>query len=388
MKRTATSLAGAPPALSLRPPLSSICRPPASTATTLATRVKSLGLVLALPIALFGAPSCVGQPDDITLQGSGATFPAPLYKRWFLDYYRQNPQVRVNYSAIGSGAGIRQFTSGLVSFGASDAGMSKEEIAKLPDSYGGVLLLPMTAGLVALAYNVPTVAQPIRLSRSAYVKIFLREISNWKDEEIAKTNPGVKLPDQKITVVTRADSSGTTYAFTSHMAAIAKTLNVKWAPGVNKSVRWKESIAAQGNDGVAALVQLTPGAIGYIEFGFAKLSGLPMAALENQSRQFVLPDEEGETGEKALEGAEVPEDLQIKVPDPKSREAYPIVTYTWILTRKHYEDKRQAEALNALWRYCLEESQQKIARQLGYVHMPPSLVERLQTKLQELTPSP
>ncbi|MES1177761.1 MAG: phosphate ABC transporter substrate-binding protein PstS [Myxococcales bacterium] len=338
----------------------------------------------ALAAVLCGAPGCSGHGDDVSLQGSGATFPAPLYKRWFLDYYEQNPSVRVNYSPIGSGAGIRQFTSGLVMFGASDAGMSKKEIAALPKSYGGVLLLPLTAGCIVLSYDLPGVTQPVRLSRAAYLKIFLRQISKWNDPEIVKDNSGVALPDLNITVVTRADSSGTTYAFTSHMSAVAKALNLEWTPGVDKSVHWKEAISAQGNDGVSALIQLTPGAIGYVEYGYAKLAHLPMAALENQAAQFVVADAAGKAGQKALEGAAVPEDLQIRVPDPKGPEAYPIVTYTWVLSRKHYADKREAEALKAVLKRCLGEQQQQIAQELGYLKMPRELSARLSSEVDKI----
>src|SRR5262249_4166785 len=158
---------------------------------------------------------------------------------------------------IGSGAGIRQFTSGLVDFGASDAGMSKKEIDKLPADYGGVLILPMTAGCIVLSYNLEGLSQPVKLTRVAYVKIFLRQITSGPDPEIANANPGVALPDEKITVVTRADSSGTTFAFTTHMDAVAKAAGLGWEPGIDKAVHWKESIAAQGNDGVAALIQQT-----------------------------------------------------------------------------------------------------------------------------------
>jgi phosphate transport system substrate-binding protein len=345
-------------------------------------------LLLAVAGPMLGVAGCAAPSDEITLQGSGATFPAPLYKRWFLEYYRQNHAIRVNYSPIGSGAGIRQFASGLVSFGASDAGMSEKEVSRLPEAYGGVFLLPMTAGLIVLSYNVPGISEPIRLSRSAYIHIFLRETTNWNAEEIERTNPGLSLPDQRITVVTRADSSGTTYAFTSHMAAVSKAMNVVWTPGVDKSVPWKESIAAQGNDGVAALVQLTPGAIGYIEYGYAKLTGLPMAALENKSHRFILPDDKGKSGEKALEGATVPDDLQIRVSDPTSREAYPIVTYTWILVRKHYEDKREADTLKALLLHCLEDGQQSLAQDLGYLTLPGAVVARLRAAIAEITTTP
>jgi phosphate transport system substrate-binding protein len=333
------------------------------------------------------ALSCTGTSRDIALEGSGATFPAPLYKRWFTDYYKEHPEVRVNYSPIGSGAGIRQFTAGLVSFGASDAGMTEKEIAKLPKDFGGVLLLPMTAGVIVLSYNLTGLEAPVRLSRTAYVKIFLRQITSWRDPEIAKDNPGVPLPDQAITVVTRADSSGTTFAFTTHMAAVAKALNIDWTPGVEKSVHWKESIAAQGNDGVSALVQLTPGAIGYVEYGYAKLAHLRIAALENQSHEFIVPDDSGRSGEVALEDAPVPDDLQIRVPDPKAKEAYPIVTYTWILSRKHYDDQRQAETLRKLMLECLDDRRQDVAVQLGYVKLPPTLVARLRAELEKVTAS-
>jgi phosphate transport system substrate-binding protein len=342
---------------------------------------------LLLPLALIVATSCVlscgKASQDVTLQGSGATFPAPLYKRWFVEYYREHPDVRVNYSPIGSGAGIRQFTAGLTSFGASDAGMSKKEIDKLPKEYGGVLLLPMTAGEIVLSYNLPFAA-PLRLSRSAYIKIFLRDITKWNDPEIAKDNPGVALPDEKITVVTRADSSGTTYAFTTHMAAVAKALGLDWKPGVDKSVPWKESIAAQGNDGVAALIQLTPGSIGYVEFGYAQLAGLPKAALENHSHEFVVPDAEGKSGQLALEGATIPKDLQIRVSDPETSGAYPILTYTWVLSRKHYDDPREAATLKALLLDCLTEGKQEVARQLGYVRLPGAVIDRIRSELQTL----
>ena len=346
-----------------------------------------LARVAALLI-LGGVSSCTSNADDVSVQASGATFPAPLYKRWFLEYYRQTSHVRINYSAIGSGAGIRQFTSGLVSFAASDAGISKSEVAKLPAHYGGVAVLPMTAGCIVLAYNLPGVSRPLRLSRRAYVKIFLREVTNWRDPEIARDNPDVDLPDRNVTVVTRADSSGTTYAFTLHMDAVAKALGMTWEPGVDKSVRWKESIAAQGNDGVAALIQLTAGAIGYIEYGYANLAELPMAAIENHAHQFIMPDQDGEAGRKALEDAKVADDLQVKIPDPPGDGAYPIVTYTWILARKQYPNQKEADTLKALLRFCLEDRQQEIASQLGYLQMPQPVIARLRPEIEKISFAP
>jgi phosphate transport system substrate-binding protein len=347
-------------------------------------RSSSKARLLLLTLALGPLGSCSHSTREIALQGSGATFPAPLYKRWFIEYYAAHRDVRVNYSPIGSGAGIRQFTAGLTSFGASDAGMSKKEVAKLPKEYEGVLLLPMTAGEIVLSYNLP-LETPLRLSRSAYIKIFLREITRWNDPEIARDNPGVALPDEKITVVTRADSSGTTFAFTTHMNAVAQALGKEWTPGVDKSVPWKQSIAAQGNDGVAALVQLTPGSIGYVEYGYAKLSGLRMAALENRTHQFILPDDTGRSGARALAGAEIPDDLQIRVADPENDGAYPIVTYTWVLCRRHYDDARQAAAIKALLLDCLSDARQDVAVQLGYLRLPKDVVDRLKVELDKLT---
>lgn len=342
-----------------------------------------------LTLACCGVFGCGGSAKNRTLQGSGATFPAPLYKRWFLEYYKAHPEVRVNYTPIGSGAGIRQFTGGYVLFGASDAGMSKGEIATFNESHphsDGVYLLPMTAGVIVLSYNLPGVTEPIRLSREAYVKIFLREISNWTDDAIARTNPGAKLPDLDITVVTRADSSGTSYAFSNHMNSVAKTLNIEWTPGVGTSPKWKEAISAQGNDGVAALIQLTPGAIGYLEFGYADLAHLPMATLENRSKKYVVADEKGVAGRKALEGAPIPDDLQIKVTDPKSPEAYPIATYTWMLCRKKYpaSDAHEVEKLKAVLRFALEDRQQETAATLGYLRLPDDVIKRVSAALEKI----
>jgi phosphate transport system substrate-binding protein len=168
------------------------------------------------------------------------------------------------------------------------------------------------------------------------------------------------------------------------MAAVARALHVEWTPGVDKSVHWKDAIAAQGNEGVSALIQLTPGGIGYVEFGYAKLAHLPMAALENQSHEFVLADEGGKAGQKALEGADIPEDMQVRVPDPKAKGAYPIVTYTWILSRRHYDNRPEAEALKAVLMRCLDDDAQRIAKELGYLEMPAALVVRLRAELEKI----
>jgi phosphate transport system substrate-binding protein len=334
--------------------------------------------------ALCAGPLACGGGKVVTIQGSGATFPAPIYKRWFLEFYKRNPNVRVNYTPIGSGAGIRQFSEpNLVVFGASDAGMSKKEIAALPEDFGGVRLLPMTAGSIVLSYNLPGVNVPIRLSRKAYLSIFLAEITDWDDPILQECNPGVKLPALPITVVTRADSSGTTDVFTNHLYAVGQDprVGVVWDKElVGKSPTWKKSIAAQGNDGVAALIQLTPGAIGYLEFGYAHLANLPTAELQNHYGAYVTAT--AESGLEALkEGTadpgSIPRDLQIKIPDPKGRRAYPIVTWTWILCRGRYPKHlaREAKEFKEVLRFCLSREGQDVARELDYIPLPQDVAD-------------
>jgi phosphate transport system substrate-binding protein len=328
--------------------------------------------------------SCQGPEGQVTLQGAGATFPAPLYKRWFLEYYRQHPEVRVNFQPIGSGAGIRQFIEGLIDFGASDAAMSDKEIDKFNEQQpkaGGVQLLPATAGAVALSYNIPGGVQDLRLSREALLAIFLGKIDHWNDSLIAKANPSATLPDLAITAVRRSEGSGTTYCFTNHLSVISEEW--KKGPGVGKTVVWPVGIGAKGNSGVAALIQQTPGAIGYIEAGYAELTHMPMAAIENKAGQFVLPH--AANAQKALGEVKVPDNLRMWVPDPAGQEAYPIVTYTWLLCRKHYDEPEKAAALKKVFRFCLTDGQ-KYSQELGYVPLPDIVAQRTLAALDKIGP--
>jgi phosphate transport system substrate-binding protein len=334
---------------------------------------------LALGVALAGLTAGCGSSDGVSLQGAGATFPAPLYKRWFLEYYRLHPEVRVNYQPIGSGAGIRQFTEGLVTFGASDAFMSKGEIEKVPQDRG-VVLLPMTAGSIVLCYNLPGGPSELRLTRQAYADIFLGKISRWSDSAIAAANPGVYLPDTDITVVRRADSSGTTYNLTNHLSAISETWKAE--KGIDKTIKDPVGIAGKGNSGVAALIQQTPGAIGYLEFGYAELARLPMARLQNKAGAFVEPTPE--SGAAALKNIKIPDNLHVNVPDPEGEDAYPIVTCTWLLCARHYADAKKGEALKKVVHFCLTESQQ-YSGQLGYIPLPEELRERCLAALDQIT---
>jgi phosphate transport system substrate-binding protein len=340
------------------------------------------GRFLLLPaLSCLLVTSCSLPEDSVTLQGAGATFPAPLYKRWFLEYYKLHPETRVNYQAIGSGAGIRQFTEGLTAFGASDAAMSPAEVEQFRNERGsGVQLVPMTAGSVVLCYNLPGISADLKLKRRTYLRIFLGEITTWNDPDIAESNPGLKLPDLDITVVRRADGSGTTYAFTNHLAAAGANVGIAWTPGVGKSIRWpkKEMIGGRGNPGVAAQVQQIPGAIGYLESGYADLAKLPVAVLENKAGQFVHATPE--SSQAALANAKVPDDFRIWAPDPDAKDGYPIVTYTWLLCYRDYTkfrgDPGAGEALKMVIRFCLTDGQ-RYSKELGYTPLPKNVVDRV-----------
>jgi phosphate transport system substrate-binding protein len=314
--------------------------------------------------------------DGITLQGTGATFPAPLYQRWFSDYNKLHPEVQINYQALGSGAGVKQFTEGLVNFGASDAAMTDEEIAAVKD---GVVMLPMTAGSVVLGYNVPGAPRDVKLSREAYTGIFLGRITKWNDPAIAKANEGAKLPETPITVVTRSDGSGTTFVFTMHLTAISD----QWAkgPGAGKSVNFPVGVAGKGNPGVTALIKQTPGAIGYIEFAYAAQTKTPMALLENKAGKFVTADLK--SAEQALAGVTLPPDLRAWLPDPPAPDAYPIVTYTWLLAYKKYADPKVAQALKSVVLYGLTDGQ-KVSAELGYVPLPANVVQSVTKAVEQI----
>jgi len=315
----------------------------------------------------------------VKLQGSGASFPAPLYARWFKEYSSKSEAVRVDYQAKGSGGGIKDFTEHTVDFGASDAAMDDAEIAAVKEP---VVMLPMTAGSIVLSYNLPEVKAPLKLSRDAYSKIFLGKITSWDDPAIAATNEGVTLPKTPITVARRADSSGTTFVFTNHLSAISAEF--KDGPGVGKTVNWPQSdkfIAAPKNDGVTTIIKQTPGAIGYIEYGFAEQSKLPMAVLENKAGKYV--EATLENAQTSLASVDMPEDLRAWIPDPDGDSPYPIVSYTWLLCYSKYADAAKAKELKSLIKWCLTDGQ-KQSTEMGYVMLPEKVVQAVITKLDEV----
>lgn len=356
---------------------------------TLTTSLGACGGQQAQNNAGGSSPNAAGSPNagsdklafaqNVQVVGAGATFPAPLYQRWFQDLNGKYPKLQINYQGVGSGAGIEQFTAGTVDFGASDVAMKDEEIAKVGDAKGGVLLLPMTAGSIVMAYNLPDVPE-LKLPRQVYTDIFLGKIKKWNDPAIAKANPGVKLADQNITVVHRSDGSGTTGVFTKHLSAISPEWKSKVGDG--KTVQWPSGVGAKGNEGVTAQIQQTPGAIGYVEYGYAKNNNLKFASLENKSGKFVAPTDQAAS--KTLESVQLPENLRAFISDPEGADSYPIVTYTWLLAHKKYSDPTKAKAVEAMIEYGLTDGQ-KIAPELGYVPLPKAVVQKVATAADQIS---
>jgi phosphate transport system substrate-binding protein len=357
----------------------------------------ALAALLTLASLVFGCSAKAGVPTrgetvkqkpavpngGILLQGAGATFPSMLYKKWFDAYQAAHPNDVITYDPVGSGEGIRRFigqnveTDEKVDFGASDAAMRDEEIGRVP---GGVVLLPVTAGCVALAYNLPGISADLKLSREAYTGIFMGQIKNWNDPRIAKANPRIKLPNLTITTIVRQDGSGTTFAFTKHLDAISAAWRSQFGPAT--LVNWPgNSMRASGNEGVAGRIKQSVGSIGYVSYEFALRTRLKVALLENRAGKFLAPSPASSAS--AFADAELPDNMRLYVPDPPNVDSYPIVTLTWILLYKNYGDQQKTKATQDLFRWCLTDGQ-KYAPELGYTPLPQNIVARSLVALENL----
>ena len=357
--------------------------------------LRKCAALMAIPLLFFALSACSSKQKEpekakaplggVLLRGAGATFPSLLYNKWFQVYGKGRGDTVIAYDAVGSGEGIRRFMGKgvkeeeLVDFGASDAAMKDEDMAQVRK---GVILLPVTAGSVVLAYHIPDFEGDLKLSRQAYAGIFLGEITKWNDPRITQSNPGVTLPKISIATVVRQDSSGTTYAFTKHLDAISE----KWRSlhGPATLVNWPgNAMRAKGNEGVAGRINQSVGAIGYVGYEFARKLGLKLAVLENREGRFVKPT--GHASFAALSDARMPDNLRLFVPDPPGMDSYPIVTLSWILLYKNYEDPSKAKAIHDLFVWCLKDGQE-FAPELGYVRLPPNISARALAVLDTVKP--
>jgi phosphate transport system substrate-binding protein len=342
-------------------------------------------LGLAALMLLGGVAACSPSPQQVAtsglhIHGAGATFPQPLYKKWIEEYQKEHPDVSISYDSVGSGEGIRRFVAGEVEFGASDAAMNDEQIAQVGR---GVKLIPATAGIVVIAYNLKEIeGKSLQLPREVYVDIFQGKIGRWNDPRLQDANPDLALPDKEIMIVARQDSSGTTFAFTNHLSAVSSD----WrdvGPGTGKVVDWPgNAMAAKGNGGVAARIQVTEGSIGYVEYGFAERAKLSMAWLENKAGQFVEPRANGGSATLANTKDDMPENLRMFFPDPPGENSYPIVTYSWLLVYGSYPDSEKANQVKDFIQWGLTKGQD-FSEPLGYSRLPPEIADMARQAIQQ-----
>lgn len=313
------------------------------------------------------------------LNGAGATFPNPIYSKWFSDYATATG-VKINYQSIGSGGGIKQFTAGTVDFGASDAPMSNDEMAKLPSP---AFHFPTVMGAVVITYNVPGVTTPLKLTGDVVADIFLGKITKWNDTRITSTNAGVNLPASDILVVHRSDGSGTTYIFSDYLSSVSSA----WAtsPGKGKELAWPAGLGGKGNEGVSGLVKQTPGSIGYVELAYAVQNSLPYATLKNKDGQWVVPSIESVTEAAAGVAKSLPAntDFRVSIVNAPGKKAYPISSFTWLLVYKDQKDATKGKQLVAFLKWYLHNGG-KSAADLLYAPLPNEVVKMLDKQVSEI----
>ncbi len=328
-------------------------------------------------LAALAAPAVA----QVKLHGAGATFPNIIYQDWILSYNKTHPGVQLNYQSIGSGGGIRQFSDGTVDFGATDAPMKDSGVAAID---GNVLHIPTVLGGDVPTYNLPEVKQTLQFTPDVLADIFLGKITKWSDARLTSINPGVKLPDQDIVVVHRSDGSGTTFIWTDYLSKVSP----EWVSKVGRgtSVNWPVGLGGKGNEGVTATVKQTPGAIGYVELGYAMINRLPAGAVRNKAGKFIAPTIESITAAAAgaMRGMSPTTDFRVSITNPDGDKAYPIASFTWLLLHRQYEDAAKASELVKFVWWAVTDGQSRAAG-LGYAPLPKQLRPWIEARLKTIT---
>lgn len=327
------------------------------------------------PATQGGAPATSGRTQ---INGAGATFPNPLYSKWFSEYHKLHPNVAINYQSLGSGAGIRQLTSRTVFFGASDQPMKDEQLQAAP---GKVLHFPTVLGAVVPVYNLPEVSEPLKFTGPLIADIVLGKVKKWNDPAIVKLNAGVKLPSTDITFVHRSDGSGTTFIFADYLAKISPEFKKK--VGVDASLKWPVGIGGKGNEGVSGMVTQTPGSLGYVELVYALQNKISVGAVQNSTGAFVVPSVSSVTAAAAGAAANMPADFRVSITNAPGAEAYPIASFTWILLYEDPPEKAQAGTMRDFMRWALTDGQ-KMAPELGYANLPQQVIDLELKALEQL----
>lgn len=311
------------------------------------------------------------------INGAGATFPYPLYSKWFSEYQKVDSAVQINYQSIGSGGGIRQLLEKTVDFGASDAPMTEEQLAK---SQIPVVHVPTVLGAVVLTYNLAELSAPLKLSPELVADIFLGRVKKWNDERLMALNPGVKLPDASVLVVHRSDGSGTTGIFTDYLSKVSADWKSKVGSGT--AVRWPSGLGGKGNEGVAGLVKQTPGSIGYVELVYAKNNGLAYASLKNKFGAFVEPTMQAVTAAASGVLKSMPADFRVSITDAEGKGAYPISGFTYLLVYKTMPKEKGAPLVKFL-KWAVKDGQ-RFAEPLSYAPLPKAMVSKVSAKIDEI----
>ena len=332
----------------------------------------AVGFALSLA-ACGGGDQASGTPGAASagqINGAGATFPYPIYSKWFAEYNRLHPNVRINYQSQGSGAGIRQLTSRTVFFGASDQPMKDEQLAAAP---GPILHFPTVLGAVVPVYNLPGVSQELKFTGPLLADIVLGKVTKWNDPALARHNPGVALPDQAITFVHRSDGSGTTFVWADYLSKISSEF--KTTVGADSSLNWPTGIGGKGNEGVAGMVSQTPGSLGYVELIYALQNDIAFGAVQNADGQFVKASIDSVTAAAEAAAADMPADFRVSITNAPGEHAYPIASFTWILLYENPDDKAQAQVMADFMKWAVTDGQAH-ARELGYAPLPENVVEK------------
>ena len=322
---------------------------------------------LTVAVTLAAAGASLSAPT-IKITGAGATFPNPLYSKWFSEYNKLHPNVQINYQSIGSGGGIRQITNRTVFFGATDGPMTDDQLLAAP---GKILHFPTVLGADVPVYNLAGV-NDLKFTGPLLADIFLGKVTKWNDAQIAKVNPGVNLPGTDITVVHRSDGSGTTYIWVDYLAKVSPEWKSK--VGVNTSVKWPVGVGGKGNEGVAGLVQQTPGSIGYVELIYALQNKISYGAVQNAAGEFLKATEAGVTKAAEAAAAKMPADFRVSITNPPGAGVYPISSFTWLLLYESPQDKAQAKIMVDFVKWALTDGQ-KFAKELGYAPLPKNVVD-------------
>ena len=320
---------------------------------------------------LLGAAAMVAaQSGTVLLNAAGATFPYPIYSKWFDVYHTAHPNIQINYQSIGSGGGIRQLQAGTVDFGASDGPMSDEQLAQ---SKFKILHFPTVLGADVPSYNIAGVSGELNFTQKALAGIFLGTITKWNDPELTKANPGVNLPSADIVVVHRSDGSGTTYIWTDFLSKVSDEWKNKVGKGT--SVNWPVGLGGKGNEGVSGLVKQTPNAIGYIELVYAAQNGIAFGKVQNAAGKFIKADLAGVTAAAAGVAKNMPDDFRVSITDAPGATSYPIASFTWLLIPAHIEDAAKRDAIKDFLKWMLTEGQ-KYNEGLTYAQLPKAVVEK------------